>query len=223
MNVIRLVLFDLDGTLLDTAPDLLYALNHLRAEQHLPPLPLSAIRPIANLGSKAMIKKALNIDENHQDFMPLREKFLTFYKNNINNRTELFPQIEEVLCYLEECQIPWGIVTNKLSCHASALLKAFYLDTRAACIVYGDSLATTKPDPGHIRYACELLKQQPQHCLYVGDAITDMMASKAAGTRSLLALYGYIHTNENPFAWEADGYIQQPIDIINWLTRYLEK
>jgi N-acetyl-D-muramate 6-phosphate phosphatase len=217
MKDIRSVLFDLDGTLLDTAPDLVFTINRLREEHGLPALPLSTIRPIVSLGSKAMVKLALGIEENHPTFSELREYFLALYQDHLAMSTQFFPQVEKVLAHLDAHNIPWGIVTNKLTRHTTILLKALNLDHRPACIICGDSLPTYKPDPAPILHACELVKQEPKHCLYVGDCITDVMASKAAGTKSLVALYGYIGEEEDPYTWKADGYIQEPLDILTWL------
>ncbi|VVC76101.1 Phosphoglycolate phosphatase [Aquicella siphonis] len=220
MNTIRAVLFDLDGTLLDTVPDLVYALNRLRTENNLPEMPLAEIKPIVSLGSRAMVKQALGINETDSRFNTLREHFLALYDNHLADSTRFFPDIEKVLEHLDENGLPWGIVTNKMTRHTLALLKALRFDHRPGCIICGDSLPTYKPDPEPIRYACELLKQTPDHCLYVGDAATDVMASKAAGARSLVALYGYIHAHEDPFSWHADGYIQNPMEIIDWLSKF---
>jgi len=218
MNSIRGVLFDLDGTLLDTVPDLAYALNQIRIAESLPELPLEKIRPIANFGSKAMLKMAFGMEECDPRFKPMREQFLNLYEKHLADSTTFFPDVENVLAYLEKNVIPWGIVTNKLKRHALPLLKALSLEHRPACIICGDSLAAAKPDPLPIRYACEQLKQQPGNCLYVGDAMTDVIASKAAGTKSLVALYGYIQANDDPLLWQADGYIHKLGELIDWLS-----
>jgi len=220
MSEIQAVLFDLDGTLLDTAPDLLYALNQIRQSYAMPELPLSSIRPIANLGSKAMLKLAFNVEETDPLFNTLRERFLSVYEKHIANATQLFPHIEKVLSYLEERNIPWGVVTNKLTVHATRLLKMLHLSQRMNCLICGDTYARCKPDPLPIVQACEQLKIAPQQCVYIGDALTDVIASKAAETKSLVALYGYIHESEDPFAWQADGYIREPLEIIDWLQQY---
>jgi phosphoglycolate phosphatase len=212
------VLFDLDGTLLDTVPDLVYALNQVRAAESLPALPVSAIRPIANLGSKAMIKLAFGIEESDPRFKRMREDFLGLYEKHLADSTQFFPHVETVLAHLENQQIPWGIVTNKLLRHAEPLLQALGIDKRIGCLVCGDSLAKAKPDPAPILHACELLRQDPKHCIYVGDAATDVTASKAAGMKSLVALYGYIHEDDDPYLWQADGYIREPLELIPWLA-----
>lgn len=217
MNNKRAVLFDLDGTLLDTVSDILYALNVVRLEENLPELPLGIFRPAVNLGSKAMIKLAFEMDDTHVRFPVLREKFLGLYEKHLANTTQFFPHVETLLTYLENKNIPWGIVTNKLTKYTSALLKALRMEHRPACVVCGDSLSTHKPDPAPVRYACELLKLQPRDCLFIGDAMTDVEAGKAAGATSLVALYGYISHEEDPLNWKADGYIKQAMEIIDWL------
>src|SRR5436190_19955844 len=214
---IRAVLFDLDGTLLDTVPDLVFALNQLRNERGILDLTITAIRRIASLGSRAFIKKAFDLHDDHPELNTLREKFLTLYLKHLADTTTLFPEIDNVLLHLEQQNIPWGIVTNKLTKHTTPLLKALRLDQRTACVICGDSLSKAKPDPLPLLHACELLKQAPQDCLYIGDAETDVHASKAAGLKSLVAMYGYIGENENPLSWQADGYIQSPKDILTWL------
>ncbi|OGT37507.1 MAG: phosphoglycolate phosphatase [Gammaproteobacteria bacterium RIFCSPHIGHO2_12_FULL_37_14] len=217
MKNIQAVLFDLDGTLVDTAPDLLRVLNQLRNEFKLPEIALQAFRSMVSFGSKIMLTKTLGIEENHPDFKILRQRFLDLYQKHLADSTQLFPHVENVLTYLEQQNIPWGIVTNKLTRHTLELLKILQLDHRASCIVCGDSLPTYKPDPAPILYACQLLKFNPKSCLYVGDSITDVMASKAAGTTSVVALYGYIGLGEDPYAWEADAYVHELIEILKWL------
>ncbi|MBV9575899.1 MAG: HAD-IA family hydrolase [Gammaproteobacteria bacterium] len=219
-HAINAVLFDLDGTLLDTALDLLQALNRLRQKFALSPLPMSALRPLVSLGSKAMIKYAFEIEEHEQQFDPLRKEFLTYYEENIVATTVFFPQIEKVLLQLDEQNIPWGIVTNKPIKYTKKILQQLQFEKRPACTICGDTLATYKPDPAPILYACQLLKISPENCLYVGDAATDVIASKAAGTKSLVALYGYINSHAEALTWEADGYINEPLELIDWLLKF---
>lgn len=218
MTAFQAVLFDLDGTLMDTVPDILYAINLLRIQRNMPALLLSAVRPIANLGSKAMIKQLFGLEETSLEFNVLRNQLLAAYEQHLADSTQFFPNMEQVLAHLDSLRIPWGIVTNKLARHTLGLLKAMRIDHRAACIICGDSLPTAKPDPAPIRHACQLLQQDPKHCLYVGDAATDVIASKAAGTAPLVALYGYRQDHEDPYTWQADGYIHKPLDILNWIS-----
>lgn len=220
MTTIRAVLFDLDGTLLDTAPDLVHALNQLREQQDLPPLAAETVKPIISMGSNAMLKLAFGISENDINFNKLKNEFLAFYYQHIADATTFFPGVEHVLTQLEQQRIPWGIVTNKHTKYTNALLTALHLDWRPACVISGDSLPSCKPDPAPLLHACELLEHTPKHCLYVGDAIGDVTASKAAGIKSLVALYGYINQHDDPYAWQADGYINQPLEILDWLAKY---
>lgn len=213
----RAILFDLDGTLLDTSADLILTMNYMRTEQGLTPLPADTLRPAISFGVRAMLKYALDLDEHHADFPAMREKFLSFYETHLADNTVFFPQMHHVLSHLERNDIPWGIVTNKLTRHTLALLKALQLDHRPACIICGDTLPAPKPDPRPILHACDLLNIQTSDTLYIGDAKTDVLASKAAGVKVLVALYGYLSHTDDPHAWDADGYIQKPDDILTWI------
>src|SRR5436190_6692525 len=158
MKKIQGVLFDLDGTLLNTAPDFVFALNQVRAEFNLDAISLDIIAPIANLGSKAMIKRVFDIEEDHQHFEVMRQKFLSFYAKHIADATDFFPGVDKVLDYLDEKNIPWGIVTNKLTEHTKKVLAALNFSHRPGCVVCGDTLSKAKPDPEPILHACQLLK-----------------------------------------------------------------
>lgn len=210
------ILFDLDGTLLDTAPDLAFALNKIRQKRDLPNIPLQTLRPAANLGSKAMIKMAFDMDENHPEFNALREEFLVLYESHLADSTTFFPHIEKVLLNIEDRGIPWGIVTNKLQRHTLPLLKALNMEHRPECVICGDSLPFYKPHPEPIIQACKLVGRNPSDCIYIGDSATDVVASKSAGAKALVALYGYTG-NEDPRSWNADGYLKEPLEIISWL------
>jgi phosphoglycolate phosphatase len=126
--------------------------------------------------------------------------------------------MEVILNYLEGHAIPWGIVTNKPTHLTTALLLALQIEQRLACLVCGDTLSVFKPDPQPLIYACQLLKQNPQDCLYVGDSATDVIAGKAAGIKTIVALYGYINKEEDPYSWQADGYIKEPNDMLQFLV-----
>ena len=216
--MINTVLFDLDGTLLDTAPDIGNALNELRQSLDMTPLPLSLIRPYVGYGSRDMLKFSFNVDENHPRYTDLLERFLHAYESHLTKTTVLFSGMDTVLNHLEKIGITWGIVTNKPSRFTFDILKHLGLEHRAACIICGDSLSKRKPEPDQIIHACDLLKRAPANTLYIGDTHIDVIASKAAGTQSLVALYGYIKADENPRTWNADGYIEEPIGIIEWLA-----
>ena len=217
MSDVTMVLFDLDGTLLDTAPDMAHALNSLRDEHDLPHLSLDAIRPHVGYGSKALLKLGFNADEQDAQYASLLSTFFSNYEKCLARSTVLFPGMSEVLTHLEDSNIPWGIVTNKPARFTHDLLDALDLSRRSDCTICGDTLEKRKPHPEPILYACHLLQQPPANTVYIGDAPTDIIASKAAGVRSLAALYGYISKDEDPYAWKADGYIKTPTDIISWL------
>ena len=156
MKNITSVLFDLDGTLLDTAPDLAYALNQQRKQHDLPELPLSAIRPCVSYGSKSLLKLGFNVDDTHPEYKQLLEEFFMFYQTHLANSTQLFPSMDTVLAHLEAQQIPWGIVTNKPARFTSDILKKLHLLDRAACVISGDSLARRKPDPDPILHVLQI-------------------------------------------------------------------
>lgn len=218
MNNIHAVLFDLDGTLLDTAPDLISALNTLRKKYDMHEIEINEFRQIATQGSKAMIKMAFGIEEDDVRFNDLRQEFMIYYQNNIAHHTRFFDGIEEVLSFLEARHIPWGIVTNKLTRHTTSLLKELGVHHRPACVVCGDTLSTYKPDPGPVLHACELLNVAPNQCVFVGDSSVDITAGKAAGTRSLAVTYGYIGKKEDPLLWQADAYAATPQELLAFFS-----
>ncbi len=217
MKKIHTVLFDLDGTLLDTAPDLANVLNLMRHERQLPALPLSLIKPAVGSGSQAMVKLAFDMDNTHPEYPSLVETFFSHYMNSLANETTLFPGMDAVLIHLERNNIRWGIVTNKPARFTNVLLDALQLTQRSACVVSGDTLDKRKPHPAPILHACDLIGCDPASTLYIGDTVTDVMASKAAGTIALAALYGYISPHDDPTSWQADGYIKTPLEILDWV------
>lgn len=217
MRKIDSVLFDLDGTLLDTAPDMVHALNIIRQEYGMPELQLRLIRPYVGHGAKMLLKLGFGVDETSHDYSILLEKLLNAYDECLTRSTILFPQMSAVLDHLEAKNIPWGIVTNKPARFTLNTLHALDLSRRSGCIICGDTLTNRKPHPEPILHACNILQRSPATTLYVGDAATDVIASKAAGTKSLVALYGYIGAEEDPYDWKADGYIKNPAEIIDWL------
>lgn len=216
-NNVKHVLFDLDGTLVDTAPDLANALNQTLISHDRQPLPFETIRPTVSLGGVAMVKLGFKLDETDPDFTPLRNEFLAIYRDNLSHHSRLFPGMEQVLARLEEMNASWGIVTNKPSWLTNPLMQALRLDTRTGCIVSGDTLEQRKPHPAPLLHACELLRCQPEETLYVGDARRDIEAGVNAGMTTLVAAYGYIETTENPENWGADGLINYPQEILSWV------
>lgn len=217
---IHAVLFDLDGTLLDTAPEFTDAVNTLRAEHRLLPVSLEHIRSSVSHGSKEVIKTAFNLSEQHSDFSLLQHRFLNLYQARLGNHTLFFPGILELLLKLDEHKIKWGIVTNKPDFLTQPLLEKLGLKNRAHCIVSGDTLTVSKPDPLPILYACEKIGVLPQNCYYVGDAERDILAGKASGMMAtFLALYGYLSPKDTPNTWGADYAIQHPKEIWDHLSK----
>jgi phosphoglycolate phosphatase len=214
---IGLVLFDLDGTLADTAPDLAYALNKTLERFDRPPLTFEQIRPHVSHGGVAMIRAGFGIDQSHPDFDGYRKYFLDIYLENIARETRLFPGMEQVIATFEANQIPWGIVTNKPAWLTDPLMQQMALTRRAACIISGDSTPYAKPHPHPILYACELVGRSPEQCLYIGDAQRDIEAGRNAGTATLTALFGYLGESDQPDQWGADGSLQQPLEILTRL------
>ena len=210
-------LFDLDGTLVDTAPDLADALNRTRANHSLPPLPFEAIRPTVSLGGAAMIRAGFGVAEADPGFIPLRDEFLTLYREGVARRSRLFPGMEQVLARLEDNGVPWGIVTNKSGWLTTPLTQALGLAARARCIVSGDTVEQPKPHPAPLLHACKLLGCAPPEALYVGDAKRDMEAGRRAGMTTIVAAYGYIEAGENPADWQADGLVRHPAELLDWL------
>lgn len=217
--MIRTILFDLDGTLLDTAPDLAYALNTLLQEQGRPALAFETIRPVVSHGGRALIELGFAVGPDDTAFEPLRERLLEIYKDNIACHTRLFPGMEAVLEHIEAHQMRWGIVTNKPSWLTDPLLVALGLFERSACVVSGDSTAFRKPHPEPMFHACRLSNSSTDECLYIGDAARDIEAGKKAGMRTLAALYGYIEEDDDIYQWGADAVIDKPADILTWLAQ----
>jgi len=219
MCTIRTVLFDLDGTLLDTAPDLADALNALLAEHHRPPRSCEEIRGTVSHGGMALIRLGFGLDESHPDFQPLRQRLLTLYRENLSRKTRPFPGMNEVLDRLETLGYNWGVVTNKPGWLTDPLLEDLGLFSRAACVVSGDTLETRKPHPAPMLYACKRIGSTPEQCVYVGDARRDVEAGRNAGMRTLVALFGYFQAHDRPHEWQADGMIHAPTDLLDWLSR----
>ena len=205
MPSIRTVLFDLDGTLADTAPDLAYALNRVLEEQGGRPLPFDTIRPVVSHGGIALIKLGFGIDEQAPEFPPLRQRLLDIYRDNIARETRLFDGMESLLATLEERGLNWGVVTNKPGWLTEPLLDALGLKARAATIVSGDTLPERKPHPAPMLLACEQAGSDAGHCLYIGDAERDIEAGRNAGMRTLVALFGYLGETDIPERWQADA------------------
>jgi N-acetyl-D-muramate 6-phosphate phosphatase len=214
---IKAVLFDLDGTFADTAPDLAAALNYTRATRHLPPLPLSEIRPQASHGTRGLFKAGFSIGPEHPDYSALREIFLDYYERNICVHTRLFGDTAALVEELEGRGMPWGIVTNKPHRFTLPLMQALGYAERAACLISGDTCARAKPHPDPLLKASEIMGALAANCLYLGDDLRDMQAANAAGMRGIIASYGYVSDDASVENWHAQGSIDSPCGLLQYL------
>lgn len=218
-GTIRTVLFDLDGTLLDTAPDLAEALNAVLVENNRTPLPYEAIRPVVSHGGIALIELGFELEQSDPAFDPLRQRLLEIYRENISRLTRPFPGITELLEKLEKRGLGWGVVTNKPAWLTDPLLKDLDLYDRAVAVVSGDTLDERKPHPAPMLYACELADSEPGQCVYIGDAQRDIEAGINAGMHTLVALFGYLQEQDDPRNWQADDMIETPMELLTWLDQ----
>ena len=210
------VLFDLDGTLADTAPDLASAVNRMRVEQGHEPLPLDRLRPFASAGARGLLHAAFGIKPDDADYAALRETFLEYYAEGVCRETRLFPGIAELLSELHARDIAWGIVTNKATRFTERIVVQLKLEP--ACIACGDTTAFLKPHPASLLHAAERLGLPPGDCLYLGDDLRDMKAAQAAGARPIAVEWGYHHPDHGgPGTWNADAVISHPMQVMELL------
>lgn len=206
------VLFDLDGTLLDTAPDMVAALHLLQAERAVAPSPFEQARNHVSNGAAGLLRLGFrDYDPGRQP--DLHRRYLELYAARLSRETRLFPGLAELLAAVEARTIPWGVVTNKPHYLTAPLLGALDLLHRAACVVSGDTLPERKPHPRPILHALEQLAVDPSRAIYVGDAARDIMAGRAAGTRTIAVRYGYIEPGADPAAWGADRVVDTPAEL----------
>lgn len=215
--MIKNVFFDLDGTLFDTAPEFLIALNTLRARHHKKAIPLGSLRPWISDGAQGMLKHGFDLTPDDHDYSEICTEFLQLYSNGLGKKTVLFDGFQEILNTWKGKGFKWGIVTNKAAWLTEPLLKNMGFWDQADVVVSGDTVDRLKPAPDSLLYACAHLNVLASESLYVGDAARDMEAGRAAGMKTIAALYGYIPPQENPNYWPADGHILHPSE----LTKYL--
>lgn len=218
--VINGVFFDLDGTLADTAPDLAFALNETLRINDKTQLPFEKIRPVVSHGGRALIELGFGFGPEAEEFEKVRQQLLDIYLENIARHTQLFPGMTELLEEIERRNIAWGVVTNKPGWLTEPLMAALELNRRAVSIVSGDTTSKSKPHPEPLFYACEQAGLNPQECIYVGDAERDIEAGRAAGMRTVAALFGYIQEQDVPEQWLADEYINHPSELIRLLESW---
>ncbi len=215
--MIKAVLFDLDGTLADTARDLGAALNRLLAEENLPPQPYEAVRPIASHGARGLVSLGFGIDKSHPRFEEYRLRFLEQYDHDFSSHTTLFDGINELILALQARGLTWGIITNKPMRFTDRLVPALPFAVPPAVVVSGDTVGVAKPDPAPMLHACRLIDTDPRHCLYVGDAERDIQAGRAVGMKTVLVNWGYIADSDDTASWQADISINEPSELLAYL------
>jgi phosphoglycolate phosphatase len=211
------VLFDLDGTLVDSAPDLAGAANELRQAHGLAALAFETLRPMVGTGARGMLEAAFGISPADARFDALREDFLARYESRILRETRVFSRMEPVLQMLERAALPWGIVTNKAARFSVPLVHGLGLMQRCAVLISGDTTSHAKPHPQPLLEAARRLGVMPQRCLYIGDDLRDVQAGRGAGMATLVAAWGYLGRGESIDSWNADAVLAQPEDLLNWL------
>jgi 2-phosphoglycolate phosphatase len=215
---LRCVLFDLDGTLVDTAPDLGRAANHVRATLGLPALPLADYRPVASAGARGLLQTALDMTPEHPEFPQHRAALLNYYSDHLADESRLFDGIDVLLQAIHAARMHWGVVTNKPGWLTRPLIEALALNDGAACVVSADEAIQPKPHPASLLLACERIGVAPQHCLYVGDDLRDIQAGRAAGMRTAAAAWGYVGYGSPITSWGADGIVEMPTGLLDWIT-----
>ncbi len=208
------VFFDLDGTLADTAPDLVAAANQLLVARQLSPMPYEVLRPRASAGARGLIRGAFGIDPEHPDFMVLRDEFFANYEKALLVDSVIFDGVDHLLDQLDQAKLPWGIVTNKSERFTNPLTDLMGLRQRAISTVSGDTTPYSKPHPEPILHAARMANIDPSKSVYVGDDIRDIVAGKAAGMKTIAAAYGYCGCDEPPEAWGADYLVRHPLELL---------
>lgn len=218
---LKAVLFDLDGTLLDTAPDFFHIANRLLARHDCPPIDYPLFRQSVSDGARGMVRRAFGFDETDARFEPLRLEFLALYAEHLADHSAPFAGIGELLEYIEGAGMAWGVVTNKPSHYAEPLLRALRLDTRCATLVCPDHVVQRKPDPEALLLACSHIDCMPEQAIYLGDHRRDIEAGHNAGMSTVACSYGYIHADDPCERWGAEFVVHDPLQMIpilrNWM------
>ena len=214
---LQAVLFDLDGTLIDSAPDLGAAADQMRLVRGLPSLPYERYRPMAGAGARGMLGEAFGVTPDHPDFAALREEFFQNYESRLTQATTIFEGVPEFLAQLVGRQLLWGVVTNKSARFTEPLTRAMPLFSTASAIVSGDTTPHAKPHPEPLFEAARRLGVPPEKCLYVGDDERDIIAGLAAGMGTVAASYGYLGQRTDTSQWGAHVEIKSPLELLQWL------
>ena len=213
----RVVLFDLDGTLVDSAPDLAGAGNEMRLHRGLPALPYEHLRPMVGSGARGMVGAALQVGPDDSEFPALRDEFLSRYEARLTRESRIFDAMLPVLAALDAAGTRWGIVTNKIARYTQPVVHNLGLAARAAVVISGDSTPHAKPHPAPLLEAARRLAIPAGECVYVGDDLRDVQAGRAAGMRTIAAAWGYLGMGEPITAWDADAVIDSPAELLQWL------
>jgi 2-phosphoglycolate phosphatase len=213
-HAVRAVLFDLDGTLIDSAPDLGAAADKMRTDRGMPSLPLDHYRAMAGAGARGMLGIAFSMTPDHPEFPALREEFFVNYENCMTQRTYAFEGVMEMIGELGRLGLPWGVVTNKAMRFTLPLTRQMPLFASAAAVVCGDTTPHAKPHPAPLLEAARQMQIEPSRCIYVGDDERDIAARPAAGMPTVAATYGYLGSNANTLAWGAHARIESPFDLL---------
>lgn len=218
---LRAVLFDMDGTLLDTAPDFIAVIQAMRQARDLPAVPEAQVRGVVSGGAKAMVLAAFEVDAESEAFEVLRLEFLERYFQHCAVYSHLFDGMEPLLRDIEQAKMRWGVVTNKPLRFAEPIMQQLGLSSRSAVLVCPDHVRNSKPDPEPVLLACSLLGLQPAEVLFVGDDKRDIDSGQAAGCRTAAVRYGYIHPDDNPSHWGADVVVEHPQELRRVLDQAL--
>lgn len=220
MNLARpaAVFFDLDGTLIDSAPDLAGACNELRRSRGLDDLPFAVLRPLVGSGARGMVGAAFGLAPGDDGYLLLRDAFLALYEARMTRRTRVFDAVRPVLGWLDGEGTPWGIVTNKATRFAAPLVESLGLGARMATLVCGDTTAHAKPHPQPLLEAARRVGAAPERCVYVGDDYRDVVAGRAAAMHTIVAGWGYLGAGDAPEAWGADAIVEEPDELIGLLS-----
>ncbi len=218
---LKAVLFDLDGTLIDTAPDFFTTLNLLRSEEGLGALEYDAIRRTVSNGARALIDLSFQHERDTPEFDRLLNRLLDIYSQNLAVKTGLFEGMDKVLRFIGEQKLDWGIVTNKSSLYTLPILKALNLNPAPKSVVCPDHVTKTKPDPEPLLLACQQIQCQPHEAIYVGDHLRDIDCGKHAGMPTVAVTYGYIADDDDAKSWQADFLINKADELIEIISQHL--
>ncbi|KJH81425.1 N-acetylmuramic acid 6-phosphate phosphatase MupP [Pseudomonas sp. KSR10] len=216
---LRAVLFDMDGTLLDTAPDFIAVAQAMRLARGLDRVPDQQVRDVVSGGARAMVLSAFDVDPLSDEFEVLRLEFLDRYQEHCAVESRLYEGMEELLVEIEKTNLIWGVVTNKPLRFAEPIMHQLGLASRSAVLVCPDHVSKSKPDPEPMLLACSQLDLDPSTVLFVGDDLRDIESGRAAGSRTAAVRYGYVHPDDDPDTWGADMVVDHPLELLALLHR----